>query len=334
MEGLLSSSLTAAAPWVLLCFWLWYTLEAIYVGKKTKNYRPVPLSKNPVRKSGDVSIVVCTIGPVGNFVLCVERWLANNPRELIFVTIDSQMDAIQALIDEACTTLALPPAQCKKISLLSVGPCANKRAQMIKGVNAATGSIIATVDDHIMWEYTFLEYTLSCFDDPTVGGVGPMNGVYIPPERRHEAVITPWEVIIMTHQGWQVDGFPKKSVAADWVWCIAGTTALYVATILRDPEFQAAHLNDVWMGRVQNASDDIFIARWCQARNWRLLCQAMPETRILRTAHQRRDLLQKQLLRWHRSCLQTCLRSLWEVPQIYRKPYALIKSAHLPPAPI
>ncbi|CAJ2500375.1 Uu.00g032280.m01.CDS01 [Anthostomella pinea] len=95
-------------------------------------------TKNARYGANDVSIVVCTIGPVDNFEMCIRSWLNNNPLELIFVTTDDKPMAAS-------------------IVLFSVKEV-NQGVQMIEGINAARGTPVATVEDHILWPDTSFEY--------------------------------------------------------------------------------------------------------------------------------------------------------------------------------
>ncbi|KAI1342957.1 polysaccharide synthase [Xylariaceae sp. FL0016] len=313
----------AVAPWLLVIFWIWGRVDAWYLNKHGKLYKPVPKPEKPRYKTQDVSVLVCTIGPNYNFALCVRRWLANNPLELIFVTTNDRVDIISAILDKVKITLS--PAQAAKIRLLST-PIVNKRVQMIEGVNAARGSILATVDDHILWTENMLEHMLPCFEDPQIGGVGPSTDVYIPADRQNQDCITVAETIA-TRMAWKRKGGGGMAFAAtDWVWILAGTTTLFRTTILQDPKFQHAHQHDYWMGHKLAVGDDTFISRWLQRHGWMLAIQAMPETMIARTMHTTSAAYIKQNLRWERSTIQSHWRTLWEVRDIWNRPYALVKT--------
>ncbi|CAJ2505696.1 Uu.00g130900.m01.CDS01 [Anthostomella pinea] len=307
---------------LLVSFWLWGRVDLWYQTKHGKAYKPYRVAANSRYGANDVSIVVCTIGPVGNFEMCIRSWLSNKPLELIFVTTKDKLNAISALIDEV--KFRLPADQAKKISLLAVKQ-ASKRVQLVDGINAARGLIIATVDDHILWGEALMPHMLAPFEDIEVGAAGPGTDVYTDPARRYPGVVTAWETAA-TRLAWKRKPTYKNMFAiTGWCWILAGTTTFYRSAILKDAEFQHAHLNDYWFGHKLNASDDTFISRWLQINNWKLAVQIMPQTEILRTVKRDSSFL-TQLARWERSTIQSFLRSLWEVPQIYRQWYVLYKT--------
>jgi hypothetical protein len=74
----------------------------------------------------------------------------------------------------------------KRIRVLT-GPFANKRLQMSHGIQNTTTDIIVFADDDAIWPPI---YTLACFEDQKVGGVGTFHQVQ--PAGNH---LTVWEVL-------------------------------------------------------------------------------------------------------------------------------------------
>jgi glycosyltransferase involved in cell wall biosynthesis len=93
-------------------------------------------------------------------------WLANKPKEIIVVTIPRDLDRVKQLI------LPIPRPDFDKIHVRTV-PNANKRAQLIRGIQAATGTILALVDDDVFWPHDMvLPYLLAPFEHEDVGACG------------------------------------------------------------------------------------------------------------------------------------------------------------------
>ncbi len=99
---------------------------------ETPNYGP-----------GDISIIVPTIDTESTFTECMRLWLKSQPREIIIVTVARNKDRVVQLVE---------PFQedAGKIIILTA-PLANKRQQLMIGVNAARGDIYAVVDDDVYW---------------------------------------------------------------------------------------------------------------------------------------------------------------------------------------
>jgi glycosyltransferase involved in cell wall biosynthesis len=190
------------------------------------SYKPVPIPSTCAYSSGQVSVIVCTVDTL--LARCMHMWLANNPLEVIVVTVPQHLDHIRSVVSNA----KLSPQDLAKISVMS-SPVKGKRAQLSIGIKAARGSILATPDDHIAWHPDFLKGMLPCFEDDRVGAVGPMIEAIIPEHRRDADIITPWEVAAMRVQenrNWQL----KAAYAAGrWCWVLAGVTGVFRADILR-----------------------------------------------------------------------------------------------------
>lgn len=55
---------------------------------------------------------------------------------------------------------------------------ANKRLQMVAGINATTTKILVFADDDAIWKPMMLQYILACFEDLKMGGVGACQTVH------------------------------------------------------------------------------------------------------------------------------------------------------------
>lgn len=144
----------------------WDLYEKVLVSHLAKKYKTVPLPDAPTYSSNDVSIVVPTIDTDSNFIECMRLWLKSKPREIIVVTVPRC---------EAHVLQLLAPVLNDKITILTV-PLANKRQQLMAGVKAATGKIIALVDDDAYWRGpAVIPYLLAPFENPEVGLVAGLQ---------------------------------------------------------------------------------------------------------------------------------------------------------------
>lgn len=109
-----------------------------------------------------MSIVVATIDTPETFPQCLRQWIDNNPKEIIVVTIERDLQLVQNLVAQ------VPEAE-GKIQVLTAA-VANKRDQLAVGIRVAKGSIIGLVDDDAFWpKTTVLPYLLAGLEDPQVG---------------------------------------------------------------------------------------------------------------------------------------------------------------------
>ncbi|KAI1814532.1 polysaccharide synthase [Poronia punctata] len=315
---------TIVAPAVLAGFCLWGKLDAWYISKTP--YEPVPIPTNPKYTSKDVSLVVCTIGPVENFAECLQSWLANDPLEIIFITIDSYLDEIKTVLEKTQDTLNISDEQRISMKLLSVEGVGRRR-QSVKGYNAARGSIIASVDDHILWPKDFLPLMLAGFEEPGVGGVAPICGLYMSPERQDDKVVTPWEAVGARALWKGKSRYKAVYATCGWSWVLAGMTSFYRAAILQDANFQKEFLNDYWFGKGPlDAHDDGCITRWALRKDWKMCVQnAGPDTEVRRTV-KRTDAFLAQYFRWERGSIQSHWIYAFTVPQVWRNPYVAFKT--------
>jgi hypothetical protein len=98
------------------------------------------------------------------FTESVRLWLRSNPREIIITTVERNKARVEQLIE--------PLRQNNDKIIIVTAPLANKRHQLILGVKAAKGEILALVDDDVYWRVsTVVPYLLALFEDAEVGAV-------------------------------------------------------------------------------------------------------------------------------------------------------------------
>ncbi|KAI9245494.1 nucleotide-diphospho-sugar transferase [Helicostylum pulchrum] len=225
-------------------------------------YQPKQPKQNPTYTGErDVTIIVPTIDAGEEFKIAARSWLACGPKEIIIITETSMRGPLQELADEVDPT---------KIRVLTVSK-ANKRLQMVKGVNAATTEIVVFSDDDAIWKPTMLDYILACFEDLKMGGVGTSQTVHAVDPNGHQ---TMWEILA----GFRLTSRNIEIAASTHIdggiCCLSGRTAAYRTLILKDPAFQYCFTNDLWLGKYPlNSGDDKFLTRWMVSHGWNTYAQ-------------------------------------------------------------
>lgn len=105
----------------------------------------------------DVSIIIPTNGTGIQFVVgALASWLAIDPLEVIMVTIDNQVQPLNALIDKSLEGTE----HSRAIVTVLVRFAAGKRKQMARDLERAKGSITVFVDDDVFWQPLLLRHVL------------------------------------------------------------------------------------------------------------------------------------------------------------------------------
>ncbi|EXJ95247.1 hypothetical protein A1O1_00367 [Capronia coronata CBS 617.96] len=259
-----TSCATYLGPVLLAVFLLRDLLERWASSRNQARYRPFAFPNPETRKYhiSDVSIIIPTVDTDPSFTRCLCGLLNHKPLEIIIVATETERYRVQALVHNATVQKAAAAAGGKThIRILTVRH-ANKRDQLVQGISASRGEILALVDDDAFWQNErLLWHLLAPFQEDDIGLVGcPITKV--------SNIITPWEVAAIRLRG-KRHGSMKSAYAADGGinFCVSGVTMLLRGEILRDPEFQHAFTNDFWMGHRQNSGDDSFITRWVLFRH-------------------------------------------------------------------
>ncbi|CDH54944.1 glycosyltransferase family 2 protein [Lichtheimia corymbifera JMRC:FSU:9682] len=267
--------------------YLWYLIRII----AWLTYKPRrPRAEPTYRPEHDVTIIVPTIDAGEEFKIAARSWLACNPKEIIIITETSMREPLQELANE------VDPA---RIRVLTV-PKANKRLQMVAGVNATNTEILVFADDDAIWKPTMLDYILACFEDLKMGGVGTSQTVHAVNPNGHQTL---WEILA----GFRLTSRNIEIAASTHIdggiCCLSGRTAAYRTLILKDPAFQYCFTNDLWLGKYPlNSGDDKFLTRWMCSHGWNTYAQ--------------------QVLRWTRNTWRSDFRSLFTERFIWtRHPY-------------
>ena len=286
--------------------YLWYAIKLC----AWLIYKPIRPKPRPTYRSDlDVTIIVPTIDAGEEFKMAARSWLACNPKQIIIITEDKMRGPLEALAD------SIDP---QKISILTI-PKANKRNQMVAGINATKTEILVFADDDAIWKPTMLDYILACFEDLKIGGVGTSQTVHAVDPNGYQTV---WEVIA----GFRLT-IRNVEVAASThmdggVCCLSGRTAAYRTLILKDPAFQYGFTNDLWLDKYPlNSGDDKFLTRWMVSHGWNTYVQVCPEAELYSTFKNNWRFL-RQVLRWTRNTWRSDFRSLFTERYIWRRhPY-------------
>jgi cellulose synthase/poly-beta-1,6-N-acetylglucosamine synthase-like glycosyltransferase len=286
--------------------YLWYAIKILawFV------YRPLQPKEYPTYTAEhDVTIIVPTIDAGEEFKIAARSWLACRPKEIIIITETKMREPLQELANE------VDPS---KIRVLTVAK-ANKRLQMVAGINATSTEILVFADDDAIWKPTMLDYILACFEDLKMGGVGTCQTVHAVDPKGHQTV---WEVLAGFRLSIRNIEVAASTHIDGGVCCLSGRTAAYRTLILKDPAFQYGFTNDLWLGKYPlNSGDDKYLTRWMVSHGWNTFIQVTPEAELYSTFKNNWRFI-KQVLRWTRNTWRSDFRSLFTERYIWRRhPY-------------
>ncbi|KAK0101588.1 hypothetical protein ONS95_006752 [Cadophora gregata] len=291
-----------------------YYLNKYYSSK----YKPA-IRGPSTRNSSSVSVIVRTLEPPPIFKECLIAWMQNKPLEIIISTTAEHFEAVTAVVREAIKEMNGPHP---RITTLVTAEGARK--QLLTGALKAEGEIIATSDNHVLWGPEYLNHMLPCFDDRRVGAAGPQITVNIPKERQNPNKIIKWEVA-GTRLIDRASSNVMMLVAAQWVWILPGTTCMFRGHLVQDDEFIDGYLSDTWNDVPLDAGDDTWISRYILRKGYILTIQKCEETNAARTIKRTAAYVQ-QGLRWERSTIQSYLRTVDEVPQMFKHNLIVFKT--------
>ncbi|KAL3917554.1 MAG: hypothetical protein SGILL_004659 [Bacillariaceae sp.] len=262
-------------------------------------------------QSTDVSIVVPTIDNGEEFLLAAKQWIKNEPKEIIIVTSKAMQQELSKTVEENFG------GHQNLFQVLSVEK-PNKRVQMVAGIQAARGEIVALSDDDAVWTDAFLDWSLAPFDDDAMGGVGSKQGTI--PVGAYKSV---WEVIADCRLTMRMIETSATTFVDGGMSCLSGRTAVYRTSILKDPEFQHQFQNETWWrGKYHlHSGDDKFITRWLVKNCWKMRMQNHKDCMLWTTFKNNSNFL-KQVLRWTRNTWRSDFKSIFcDHKILWRHPY-------------
>ena len=289
--------------------WFWWTLKFVCYAL----YRPIIPKKNPRYKpSAHATIVIPTIDSGPEIKRALESWVANDPFEVIFVTVPKAQPALEKL------SRSVDP-QGHKVRVITVAK-GNKRNQMVAGINQVRTPILVFADDDVLWPKDFLKYVLAPFEDSRMGGVGTSQKVL--PIGKWMSF---WEIMAAFRVTMRTIEATASTFIDGGITCLSGRTAIYRTSILRDPKFQQEFTHEYWsiFGKKYHlhSGDDKFLTRWVQNHEWKTHIQTCPQSTLLSTFKDNWTFL-RQLLRWTRNSWRSDITQLFFVRKIWiRYPY-------------
>ncbi|KAI4289320.1 MAG: hypothetical protein L6R35_001420 [Caloplaca aegaea] len=309
-----------ALAFVLL--WLWRYLRSLIHILSAWSLKPIQPAKNPRFSSKDVTVVLPTLGTDSDeFRRCISSIDACHPAAFIIVT--PRPDVVRA----ACQGLGL-----HRLQILEAAK-ANKRLQMIQGLEHVETAVTVFADDDVLWPLPFLTYLLAPFEDHSVGAVGPT----ITLERPGKPNV--WECLGAEYlERWQF-GINATVNLDGGMQCLAGRTCAIFTPIIRDPTFADAFANERWFFNIplSKADDDNFVTRWLVNHGWKIAVQTAPES-VMTTVVESGPAFVGQCIRWHRTTWRSNITSMFVDKRIWvAQPwsaYALHVSTFNPPAAI
>ncbi|KAL8853019.1 MAG: hypothetical protein Q9221_002167 [Calogaya cf. arnoldii] len=307
---------------LFLALWLWRYLRLLVhlVSAWTlKSIRPALVPKYSAK---DVTVVLPTFGNDNpDFRRCLRSIADCLPRAVLIVTPDP--DTVQSI----CQDLDLDHFE------VLAAPKANKRLQMIQGVEHVKTPITVFADDDVFWPKTFLTHLLAPFEDNDVGAVGPFISLERP------AKLNVWDFLGAAYlERWNFCVAATSNVDGG-IACLSGRTAAIRTPILQDEAFKDHFANEKWFFGINlsKADDDNCLTRWLVNRGWKIKIQNAPEAHAT-TALESDWKFVLQCVRWDRTTWRSNITSMvydrviWKVQPWCS--YALHLSTFTPPAAI
>ncbi|KAI4158220.1 MAG: hypothetical protein LQ342_007667 [Letrouitia transgressa] len=296
-----------------VCLWLWRYTRLLVNAVASWTYKPIEPKLNPTFTSKDVTVILPTIGVDSDDLhRCLQSIDANNPVSFIIVTPEHNVSRIGKI----CEFLGL-----KNIRVLGA-PQANKRLQMIQGIEAAQTPIMVFADDDVFWPTTFLTYLLAPFEDPHVGAVGPFQSLERPKNPNS------WDFLSAAYlERWNF-GIAATSHMDGGVQCLSGRTQAVRTEILQQEAFLDAFANETWFfGKISltKADDDNCLTRWLVNHGWKIKIQCAPESKLTTTLESSSAFL-GQCIRWYRTTWRSNTTSMFVDKTIWR--YKAIRPIH------
>ncbi|MCJ1480772.1 hypothetical protein MMC06_000927 [Schaereria dolodes] len=275
--------------------WRYVRLIVNLLGSWT--FQPIPLPINPNFTPNDVTVIVPTLNGEGKeFLDCIRSIIACSPANVSIVTPYKNVGRLR---------LDLKAFESNAPRVIGV-PVANKRLQMIKGLELSSTKLTVFADDDVVWPHTLLHFLIAAFEDSRVGAAGTcqrlrrvpnpsswnvLGAIYL--ERRN------FEISATTH----LDG---------GIACLSGRTAAYRTAIVQNEDFKSQFMNESWLGRIALASadDDNFLTRWIVNHGWRVRIQYCKEAEIITTLADSYQFLY-QCARWARTNWRSNITSIF-----------------------
>lgn len=301
---------------------LWRYLRTLVHILAAWTFKPIHPAQVPRFDAKDVTVVLPTLGEDDlNFRRCLLSINACRPKTLIIVTPKPD------IVRKFCAELGLHFFEVLK------APKANKRLQMIQGLQHVQTPITVFADDDVFWPYDFLTHLLAPFEDPAVGAVGPTTKV----ERPEEPNV--WEILGAEYlERWQF-GIKATANIDGGIQCLSGRTCAVRSSIVQDNAFKDGFANEKWFFGIplSKADDDNFVTRWLVNHGWKIAIQSAPQANMT-TVVESSPAFVGQCIRWYRTTWRSNITSMFVDKTVWNEQpwstYALHLSTFNPPAAI
>ncbi|KAL9002547.1 MAG: hypothetical protein Q9188_004526 [Gyalolechia gomerana] len=284
-----------------------------------KPIRPVP---NPKFTRQDVTVILPTLGTDDeDFRRCLLSIDGCNPKAFVIVT--PRPDNVR----KVCGDLNLGHVQ------IIAAPRANKRLQMIQGIDYVKTPVIVFADDDVFWPNTSLTYLLAAFEDPSVGAVGPLVTLDRPKNGNL------WDFLSAAYlERWNFDVSASSHIDGG-MSCLSGRTFAVRSDILQSAQFTAKFAEETWFFGfpLSKADDDNFVTRWLVNHGWKIKVQNARQAELT-TVLSSDSSFAWQCVRWCRTTWRSNITSMFVDRRIWKdqpwSSYALHLSTFNPPAAI
>ena len=284
--------------------------------------KPIRPARLPRYNAQDITVVLPTLGTDDeDFRRCLRSINICSPNAVVLVT--PKPDIVRKV--------------CEDLDLLHfdvlAAPEANKRLQMIQGIEHVKTPITVFADDDVFWPETCLVYLLAAFEDHSVGAVGPSISL----ERPDDGNV--WDFLSAAYlERWRF-GICATSHIDGGLACLSGRTYAIRSYIVQDEIFRAECANEKWLFDIplSKADDDNFVTRWLVNHGWKIKIQNAPEARVTTTLDNSSAFI-GQCIRWCRTTWRSNITSMFFERRIWRDQpwcsYALHLSTLNPPAAV
>lgn len=260
------------------------------------------MSFPPRFTSKDVTVVIPTLGQTDNFSRCILSIYACSPKIIVVVTPKLNVERIQKL----CKSLRI-----ENVKILGA-PQANKRLQMVQGIETVVTAVTVFADDDVFWHPKFLIYTLAAFENENVGAAGGLTSA------SRDQEVNVWEFLGTCYlERWNFD-IAATSHIDGGLPCLSGSTQAVLTKIVQDPAFINHFTSEKWFGRVSllGADDDNSLTRWLFTHGWKIKLQYAMEA-TLTTGLKHDSAFLGQCVRWSRTTWRSNTSSLWTEKKLW-----------------
>lgn len=267
--------------------------------------KPFLPSHDSISAQADVTVIVPTLDGGGEETL--RSVFVNCPRKIILVTVD----AADRKVEEMVKRMAVHETE---LRVESVGK-ANKRDQMMVGIQQAKTQYTIFADDDVVWPPELLGYIVAPFANSEIGGVATCQQLIRDQSQTLFQLIWGFLGELYLERG-HFDCAATTYMDGGTL-CISGRTAAYHTKILQARAFLETFCTETWAGNRLSVDDDNYSTRWVISQGWKTYLQYYEKALVL-TGLEDNSRFLKQCLHWARSNWRSNLRSLFVEKSIWQ----------------